>query len=420
MSDDLYMFPPEEYNDIIAISASGVNSTVANRTNNSIKVARCKKSDKALLPVGRHKAKCISITDKKRRNKKDYYLCLTFECDGITITYPTNDLKDLDESTVSYFRSFEGKFAIIDVKHIGIYKKEHKINKITLLDQKNESSHNGDMTFEQISSALIPYTKPINIKAFSCLIKRLSPLQRIKNYYGDGSVKHRKECFRNMLASHNNIVFDGNAGQVTILPERREELISISNDMFMHGSKTGRFDIGQEDCEENTNKIIANLIKGFHGEDSWFDVCNAVFAGFGLDTRLFINYLKYDGFDDGCIDASFGEVTNDVKYRNDVNSRKVGLVARKGFLQSTSHFLIHTHSIRRKDGRDYSDDFYLNVNGSAHTVVVRGGQTGAAFSDKAQMFKNGNFCLDIEDLIPVYDLVLYFAIQVAMQEGYIE
>jgi len=244
----------------------------------------------------------------------------------------------------------------------------------------------------------------------SFLAKDLTPLERIKRYN-----ENPKVGFQYICAKHRQLSFDkgGPAAQVTLLPNDREDLLKAGEEMLEHGIETGRFDA-------YSKRTLADIVKGNTGEQAGCILLNAAFECFGLDTRLEINKLKYDGRGDGGQDAVIGLYGIDFKYRNDVNEY-IDLVV-SSYEPSTHVILVHTHSIRRKDDTNYSDDFYLSVNDSSHVVVVRGGISGARFADECDKFKNNRNVLDKskEKLVPVWDLVLYLAIQAAKQEGYIE
>ncbi|MDP2683520.1 MAG: hypothetical protein Q8P20_00535 [bacterium] len=242
----------------------------------------------------------------------------------------------------------------------------------------------------------------------SFLAKGLPPLERIVRYNNNPKIGFRYIC-----AKHKQLSFESGAAQVTLLPRDREELFLAGRDMIRHGVDTGRF-------EAANDRILADIVKGNTGEQAGIILLNAAFECFGLDTRLEINKLKYDGRGDGGQDAVIGLFGIDFKYRNDVNEY-VDLVV-SSYEPSIHCILVHTHSIRRKDDTNYSDDFYLNVNDSSHVVIIRGGISGARFANECNKFKNNRNVLDKskEKLVPIWDLVLFLAIQAAKQEGHIE
>lgn len=246
---------------------------------------------------------------------------------------------------------------------------------------------------------------------FSFLAKGLTPSERLVKYS-----KNPKTCFQYICALHKNLVYEGGAAYVTLLPEEREMILQSGIEMFQHGINTQRFTSADK---SESQKILANIVKGNTGEQAGINLLNAAFECFGLQTRLEINRLKYDGRGDGGRDAIIGLYGVDFKYRNDVNEY-IDLVV-SSFEPSPYCILVHTHSIRRKDDLNYSDNFYLNVEDTSHVVVVRGGISGAKFSDMAEKFSNGRLVLNKsrQQLIPVWDLVLFLAIQAAKQEGYI-
>lgn len=242
----------------------------------------------------------------------------------------------------------------------------------------------------------------------SFLAKGLGVQDRIIRYN-----ENPKVGFQYICAKHKQLSFDSLAAEVTLLPNDREELLKAGKEMLNHGVQTGRFD-------SISDRRLADIVKGNTGEQAGCLLLNSAFECFGLDTRLEINKLKYDGRGDGGRDAVIGLYGIDFKYRNDV-SRWSDLVA-SSYEASQRCILVHTHSIRRKDDTDYTDDFYLNVNDSSHITIIRGGISGARFAEEAEVFKNGNDVLNksSERLVPVWDLVLFLAIQAAKQEGHIE
>lgn len=242
----------------------------------------------------------------------------------------------------------------------------------------------------------------------SFLAKGLCVQDRIIRYS-----KSPKVGFQYICNKHRLLSFDSLAAQVTLLPDDREDLLKAGKEMLEHGIKTGRF-------SGHSDRRLADIVKGNTGEQAGCLLINHAFECFGLDTRLEFNKLKYDGRGDGGRDAVVGLYGIDFKYRNDV-SRWNDLVA-SSYEASKYCILIHTHSTRRRDNTDYTDDYYLNVNDSSHITIIRGGITGARFADEAKVFKNGNDMLDksSEKLVPVWNLVLFLAIQAAFQEGHIE
>jgi len=242
----------------------------------------------------------------------------------------------------------------------------------------------------------------------SFLLKDISPLERIIRFNKDPKVGFQYIC-----AKHKQLSFESDSAHVTLLPSDREEVLEAGKEMLAHGVETGRF-------LKDSKRTLADIVKGNTGEKSGCILLNAAFECFGLDTRLEVNKLKYDGRGDGGKDVVVGLYGVDFKYRNDVN-RFVDLVA-TSYEPSNNVIIVHTHSVRRGDDKNYSDDFYLNVNDSAHIVVVRGGISGARFANESSRFSNGNSVLDKskDKLVPVWDLVLFMVIQAAKQEGYIE
>jgi hypothetical protein len=263
---------------------------------------------------------------------------------------------------------------------------------------------------EEISNIESRIFKEVDVSVGnSFLVQDLSPAERIVRYN-----KSPKVGFQYICAKHPQLSFESNAAQVTLLPEDREKLFEAGEAMIEHGVETGRF-------EEYSKRTLADIVKGNTGEQAGCILLNAAFECFGLDTRLQINTLKYDGRGDGGTDATIGLYGIDFKYRNDV-SEYIDLVV-SSYEPSPHCILVHTHSVRRKDDTNYSDDFYLNVNDSSHVVVVRGGITGVMFANKCKKFeKNNRKVLEEskQNLVPVWDLVLFLAIQAAKQEGYIE
>jgi hypothetical protein len=242
----------------------------------------------------------------------------------------------------------------------------------------------------------------------SFLAKDLSPAERILRYNQNPKIGFQYICSLNKRLS-----FESDTVQVTLFPKDREDLLTAGKDMLQHGVETGRF------ASINT-KTLADIVKGNTGEFAGCELLNAAFKCFGLDTTLEINKLKFDGRGDGGRDATIGLYGIDFKYRNDVNEY-VDLVV-SSYEPSPYCILVHTHSIRRKDDTNYSDDYYLDIKtGSSHIVVVRGGISGARFANECDKFKNNRNVLDKskEKLVPVWDLVLFLAIQAAKQEGYI-
>lgn len=253
---------------------------------------------------------------------------------------------------------------------------------------------------------------------FAFLIKDLSPIERLVKYS-----ENPKTCFKYICALNPKISFESNAVYVTLTPKEREELLNTSKEMFNHGKTTGRFkgSIKNETPADTKNRrVLADIVKGNTGEQAGINLLNAAFKSFGLETKLEINKLKYDGRGDGGRDAVIGLYGIDFKYRNDVNEFTDLVVS--SFEPSPYSMLVHTHSVRRKDDRNYTDDYYLNVRDSSHIVVIRGCISGATFSHKAGKFANGRYVLDNSrsNLIPVWDMVLFLAIQAAKQEGVIQ
>ncbi|KKN60985.1 hypothetical protein LCGC14_0526100 [marine sediment metagenome] len=242
----------------------------------------------------------------------------------------------------------------------------------------------------------------------SFLAKGISPRERIIRYN-----QNPKVGFQYICAKHKQLSFESGRVNVALLPEDREKLLKSGEEMLEHGVETGRFG-------SRSKRALAKIVEGNHGEQSGILLTNSSLECFGLDTRLEINKLKYDGRGDGGQDAVIGLYGIDFKYRNDV-SEYIDLVV-SSYEPSPYCILVHTHSIRRKDDTNYSDDFYLNVNGSSHIVVIRGGISGARFAKDCSKFRNDRNVLynSKEILVPVWDLVLFFAIQAAKQEGYIE
>jgi hypothetical protein len=248
---------------------------------------------------------------------------------------------------------------------------------------------------------------------YSFLAKGLSPTERILKYSKDP-----KTCFQYICALNGQLSFDSNSAHVTLLPAERQDILDAGKEMYDHGTKTGRFNPeGQAVVEK---RILADIVKGNTGEQAGINLLNDAFRCFGLETRLKINKLKYDGRGDGGKDAVIGLYGIDFKYRNDVNEY-IDLVV-SSFDPSPYLILVHTHSIRRKDDQNYNEDFYLNVNDSSHVVVVRGGTSGVRFAERAKLFQNGRKVLEKsrKELVPIWDLVLFLAIQAAKQEGYVE
>lgn len=246
-----------------------------------------------------------------------------------------------------------------------------------------------------------------NLPGNSFLVRGLDPVERIIRYNKSPEIGFQYICARHKLLS-----FKVDAAYVTLLPEEREKLVKLGEEMMQHGVETGRFLCGNK-------RILADIIKGATGEYAGCTLFNAVFESFGLETRLEINKLKYDGRGDGGRDAVVGLYGIDFKYRNDV-TKYTDLVV-SSFDLSPQCILVHTHSARRKDDKNYDREFYLNVNGSSHLVVIRGGISGARFSECCKEFENKRKVLENykEFLVPVWDLVLFFVIQAAKQEGYV-
>ena len=246
---------------------------------------------------------------------------------------------------------------------------------------------------------------------YSFLVKGISPAERLIRYAQDPKISFQYIC-----ALNNRLSFDANAAYVTLLPSERADILEAGREMLAHGMVTNRF----RDSDKSDKRILADIVKGNTGEQAGINLINAAFRCFGLDTKLEINKLKYDGRGDDGRDAIIGLYGIDFKYRNDVNEY-IDLVV-SSYEPSPYCILVHTHSIRRKDDRNYSDDFYLDINDTSHVVVIRGGISGSRFSDVAEKFSNGRSVLNKsrQQLVPIWDLVLFLAIQAAKQEGYIE
>ena len=285
-----------------------------------------------------------------------------------------------------------------------------------------------DKTIFEIEQEIYPEAKE---QTTSFLTKGLSPKDRIIRY-----AKDTKTGFQYICAKNDNLSFSSNIAHVILLPEDRENLIKFGNEIVDHGIQTGRFgkkkeaailEFGLRDGEysniapvDERKRILSDIVKGNTGEQAGITLLNSAFECFGLETKLSINTLKYDGRGDGGRDAVVGLYGIDFKYRNDVNEYTDLVVS--SFNSTSNNILIHTHSVRRKDDKNYSDDYYLNVNDSSHIVIVRGGISGSRFIKEAGRFGNGRYVLDksSEKLIPIWDLVLFLAIQAAKQEGHIE
>lgn len=261
-----------------------------------------------------------------------------------------------------------------------------------------------------IEQAIMPEADVKTNYAF--LAKDLSPVERIVNFSKDP-----KTCFQYICALNKNLTFESNAAYVTLLPEERKDILEAGREMMRHGVDTGRF--ARSGRKKSEDKILADIVKGNTGEQAGINLLNASFKALGLSAKLEINRLKYDGRGDGGQDAVVGLYGIDFKYRNDVNEY-IDLVV-SSYEPSVYNILVHTHSIRRKDDQNYSDDFYLNVRDTSHVVVVRGGISGARFAEASEKFANGRSVLNKsrQTLVPVWDLVLFLAIQAAKQEGYI-
>ena len=263
---------------------------------------------------------------------------------------------------------------------------------------------------EQITNIESRIFNEVDISVGNSFLKKgLSPIERIIEYD-----KSPKVAFQYICSLHKQLSFEAGAAQVTLLPENREELLIAGKEMLEHGVQTGRFK-----NVKDINTTLADIVKGNTGEWAGCLLLNAAFECFGLDTRLELNKLKYDGRGDGNKDAQIGLYGVDFKYRNDVNEF-IDLVV-SSFEPSPNLILVHTHSVRRRDDTNYTDEYYLNVNDTSHIVIVRGGISGARFADEAVFFRNGRNVLDNskEKLVPVWDLVLFLAIQAAKQEGHI-
>lgn len=242
------------------------------------------------------------------------------------------------------------------------------------------------------------------------LAKGLSPSERIFRYANDPKISFKYIC-----AKYDYLNFESDSVQVTLLPGERKEIVTVAKEMYDHGARTGRFR-----SDNDQTRTLADMVKGNTGELAGLKLLNAVFGEFGLDTHLNMNTLKYDCRGDGGRDSVVGLYDLDFKYRNDINFHTDLVVS--SYKTSIYNLLVHTHSIRRSDDQNYSDEYYLRPEDSSHIVVIRGGTTGAYFSQHCATFKNGRNVLEDSkrNLIPIWDLCLFLAIQAAKQEGFIK